>query len=174
MINPSDVSELRFTANDDAIVALSSLPRNASHIMVAVEGSDHAMLAAKFTFQRIAQEGDVVTIVQAISPKEGHHGTSEEPGIIRREVMIELHQQIKSLRDSLGRSNVPFRVDVDWGDPRNVVLALADKYDADLLIVGTRGKSMMAGMVSGSVSQYFLQNARMAVVIVRDAKESKQ
>jgi nucleotide-binding universal stress UspA family protein len=40
--------------------------------------------------------------------------------------------------------------------------------EADLLVIGSRGRGKFAGMLLGSVSQYCVTNAHCAVTVVRD------
>jgi nucleotide-binding universal stress UspA family protein len=55
------------------------------------------------------------------------------------------------------------------GDPIEALVAAAE--DADLLVLGTRGRSQFAGLLLGSVSQACAAHASCPVVLVkRDGK----
>ena len=55
------------------------------------------------------------------------------------------------------------------GDPVNEILALADSIDADLIVVGRRGRGTLASALLGSVSGAVLRDARRPVLVVPDA-----
>ena len=63
--------------------------------------------------------------------------------------------------------------EVSWlnsGDPAESLLAAAQ--DADLLVLGTRGRSPLAGLLLGSVSQICAAAARCPVVLVKDGESA--
>jgi nucleotide-binding universal stress UspA family protein len=76
----------------------------------------------------------------------------------------------KSLDDSVTASLHPDEADrvrrsVLRGYPARVLLDAA--ADADLLVVGSRGRGGMVGMLLGSVSQHVVTHGRCPVVVVR-------
>ena len=52
------------------------------------------------------------------------------------------------------------------GDPGDGILAAAEAEQADLIVVGTRGRNVV-GPVLGSVSEHIVQRARVPVLVVR-------
>jgi nucleotide-binding universal stress UspA family protein len=81
--------------------------------------------------------------------------------VAKRQVRI---RDVSRLLDDAG-------VDYEWhgavGDTSDEVLALADQYDADMLIVGGRGRSPTGKAVFGSTAQKLLLNADCPVTYVR-------
>jgi len=63
---------------------------------------------------------------------------------------------------------VPLQNVVAEGDPAEALLIASQ--DADLLVLGTRGRSTFAGMVLGAVSQRCAAAARCPVVLVKAAE----
>jgi len=76
----------------------------------------------------------------------------------------------KALDDTVTATLPPDEADwvqrsVQRGYPARVLLDTA--ADAELLVVGSRGRGGMVGMLLGSVSQHVVTHARCPVVIVR-------
>lgn len=58
------------------------------------------------------------------------------------------------------------------GDPGNALVAAAQAEHADLLVVGSRGRSGAERMLLGSVSDHLVHHAGCPVLVVRPAKEA--
>lgn len=56
---------------------------------------------------------------------------------------------------------------VDFGSPTERILALAEKVQADLVVVGTHGRTGIDRLVVGSVAENLLRHARCSVLVVR-------
>ena len=53
------------------------------------------------------------------------------------------------------------------GDPREVIIAEADRWNADSIFVGARGLGRMERLLLGSVSTYVVNHAHCTVEVVR-------
>ena len=53
------------------------------------------------------------------------------------------------------------------GSPGPAVLAVAKKYDADLIVMGSRGLGPLKGLFMGSVSSYVTSHSTCPVLIVK-------
>jgi len=56
------------------------------------------------------------------------------------------------------------------GNPVEAIVALADEIDADLIVVGSRGRNTLATALLGSVSHGVLHRANRPVLVVKGAK----
>ncbi|ONK61601.1 uncharacterized protein A4U43_C08F31660 [Asparagus officinalis] len=56
------------------------------------------------------------------------------------------------------------------GDPRNVLCEAVEKYQADVLVVGSHGYGAIKRAVLGSVSDYCAHHANCTVMIVKKPK----
>ena len=60
------------------------------------------------------------------------------------------------------------------GAPSLTITALAHKLDVQLVVMGNRGSGGMKRFMTGSVSQYVLENALCPVMIVKNSEEMKK
>jgi nucleotide-binding universal stress UspA family protein len=54
------------------------------------------------------------------------------------------------------------------GEPKDVVLKVADEIDADLIIMGSRGLARIVSILENSVSQYVFQLSSRPMLLVKD------
>ncbi|MEO7768673.1 MAG: universal stress protein [Ferruginibacter sp.] len=59
------------------------------------------------------------------------------------------------------------------GSPKVVILEEAEKFGANLIVVGSHGHGAVAGFLMGSVSQAVTLHAKCSVEIIRNAKTKK-
>jgi nucleotide-binding universal stress UspA family protein len=62
------------------------------------------------------------------------------------------------------------RTEVLVGDPANEIVAYADSVDADLIVVGSRGRGAVTSALLGSVSRAILHETRRPVLVARAPK----
>jgi nucleotide-binding universal stress UspA family protein len=60
------------------------------------------------------------------------------------------------------------------GDPARSVLDLARTRNADLIVVGSRGRGMVAGALLGSVSSSIVQDADRPVLVVKQRSRARR
>ncbi|MGJ3254016.1 MAG: universal stress protein [Elainellaceae cyanobacterium] len=56
------------------------------------------------------------------------------------------------------------------GDPNEQICASADTWDADLIVIGRKGKSGLAEIFLGSVSNHVVHHAPCSVLVVQNSK----
>lgn len=56
---------------------------------------------------------------------------------------------------------------LETGSPAPVILDAAETANVDLIVMGSRGLGLVKGMLLGSVSQYVVENAKCAVMVVK-------
>lgn len=60
------------------------------------------------------------------------------------------------------------------GDPGRVICDVANAWDADLIMVGNRGRAGLSELLLGSVSSYVMHHAQSSVLIVHEAEISDE
>lgn len=56
---------------------------------------------------------------------------------------------------------------METGSPAPVIVDVAEDCGADLVVMGSRGLGLVKGVLLGSVSQYVVENAKCAVMVVK-------
>ncbi|MGH3078647.1 MAG: universal stress protein [Gaiellaceae bacterium] len=75
--------------------------------------------------------------------------------------------QLEHARELLELRKLQVEYDVEQGDPADAIVALADKHDADLIVVGTHERSFLDRLLHGSVSEGVSRHAHCDVLVVR-------
>lgn len=80
---------------------------------------------------------------------------------------LQLEKQLQSYQAQLpGESNL----EIVTGDPAEEIIRLANIYNADLIVIGSRGLTGVKRIIQGSVSSQVVENAHCSVLVVKPAK----
>jgi nucleotide-binding universal stress UspA family protein len=63
----------------------------------------------------------------------------------------------------------PVETRLERGDPASEILRTADEFGADLIVMGTHGRSGLGRLLMGSVAEAVLREAPSPVLIARSA-----
>ena len=140
---------------------------SSSTIVVGVDGSDGSLEALRWAAGQARLAGASLHVVTAWAFPE--HGTPF--GIVFD--LTSVADPIAHAREALSRAiaatlgdheGIEVRADVLPGDEAPVLLDAA--RDADLLVVGSRGRGAFVEMLLGSVSEQCVRLARCPIVVV--------
>ena len=146
------------------------------HILVATDGSDHAKRAVDFAGDLAPRFDAKVTVLHvvtdvgtAVPPEFEAWARIEHVHLSRQEVLVDAAHRIvddaeKRIRD-LGVDDVETLVLV--GNPAAAIVETARDKEADLIIMGRRGLSNLAGLFQGSVTHKVSHLADASVLTVR-------
>jgi nucleotide-binding universal stress UspA family protein len=141
-----------------------------ARIVVGVDGSEGAHLAAEWAAAEAERWGASVLVVQA---------WEFTPLVVATEAPIDLQELRSSADEALatlvgevfeGRGiEVTARIVEEL--PANAVLDAVKEIGADLVVVGSRGQGGLKGLLLGSVSQKIVHHAPCPVVVVPVGRE---
>lgn len=152
----------------------------AGKIVVGIDGSDHSRRALRWSLDAAAARGASVEAVYVFQSLPSWHALDPEvEAQIPDERIIE-ERQAASLRraeeqatneltelltdeDAGGVEVIPMVVNAT--QPAQVLIDRS--RDAEVLVVGSRGRGGFAGLLLGSVSQHCAQHAACPVMIIR-------
>lgn len=81
-----------------------------------------------------------------------------------------LREEAKTEMARLGKRFPRARTIIREGPPRSTLLQVASSVRADLMVVGTQGRSGLAHMLIGSVAEHLVRHSRIPVLTVRLAE----
>ncbi|MBV8946578.1 MAG: universal stress protein [Solirubrobacterales bacterium] len=134
-------------------------------IVWANDGSEVAQQALPLVKQ-LAREGDgAITIVHVVERVEGAGGI----GPTRRVDEPQLQRQLERLTAELEQEGFAASLYIN-GDvgvrPAHEIVATARQRNADLIVVGSQGHTMIGGLLLGSVAYRLLHLAPCPVLVV--------
>ncbi|MDX6569747.1 MAG: hypothetical protein QOH15_2325 [Gaiellales bacterium] len=142
-------------------------------IVVGVDGSDSSRAALTWALAEAALRGCSLRAVHAwMIPAMG---TGEAPwalippgsyvDVSADEIEKATHEALdREIAEVDGPAGVPVERVVDEGPAADVILDASS--DAELIVVGTRGRGAIATLVLGSTSQHVIHHAKCPVVVV--------
>lgn len=88
----------------------------------------------------------------------------------RNQAMRELDARARALRDS----GIDVTIEVGIGDISEEIGALATRHHADVIVMGTHGRTGLAHLLLGSVAEKVLRHATIPVLTVRDRVDPRR
>ncbi|MES1911155.1 MAG: hypothetical protein MHM6MM_003638 [Cercozoa sp. M6MM] len=143
-------------------------------IMIAVDASEHAERAVHWAIENHLREGDLVVLVTAVdidvaSSWAGLGAAAVYDALqeVRTRAVEEAKVLIHKYTALLKENHLHYLATVVSGDPRDAIMFEVDKHKVDTLILGTRGRGVVARTLLGSVSDHILHHVQVPVIVVR-------
>jgi len=147
-------------------------------ILIGVDESPHATAAVEFV-KRMKWPADTrVVVVSAVAPPVVVYAEAYVPLPDYYEELnqqlLEAHQKTAGTAERVLRDG-GFQAEarVIHGDPRDALVELAQNEGADLLVVGSHGRSGVAKLLMGSVASHVVTHAPCSVLVVKMPKTSR-
>lgn len=141
-------------------------------IVLGFDDSPHAVAALKWIVRNEKSSDTHVTIVSAVRTPVTAYAEVYAPAVPYPTELIEevtRHHEELCMRaeDELRRAGFPTTVKVLPGDPREALVETARLEKADLLIVGSHGRTGLSKLVLGSVASHVVAHAPCDVLVVK-------
>ena len=137
-------------------------------IVLALDGSDGSRKAIPFATE-LAQNDKAAILIAHVEERNLGRGGGGPLHVDEEEIKAEIRRQADEL-SAQGIDTSIQMVDVMLGGPAHAIEEIANNAGADLIVLGTRGHSPVAGLLLGSVTQRLLHIARRPVLAVPEAK----
>lgn len=146
---------------------------NIQKVLIAIDGSTHSdkiIDYGVFLAKKMQAEIGVVHINEIpMAAPFMVDPLSNEPSTMIMEVMQAQESANKELFKYIQKkwgSEIPLHTYTKVGKPKDEILAVANEYKADLLILGTHGRAGFDHFISGSVAEDVVRKSTCPVLII--------
>ena len=134
-------------------------------ILVALDGSKNSLRALTKAIGLAKLMNAQITGVFVIQ------AYPTELGVVRRVVGNALNKKCKNFmsiaKSKCKKNNVGFFDDIEYGEEGQTIVALAEKNNYDMIVVGSRGMGTIKEAFLGSTSSYVVHAAKIPVLVVK-------
>lgn len=149
------------------------LPSQLHKILIAVDDSRYSDIAAQYGFELARKLEAHVGLLHVNEIPVGTPYTVDpmlnESPLMMPEVMQIQEEASKRLldriSDTFGKETIIYRF-LKVGNPIDEILATADEWDCDLIILGTHGRTGLDHFIAGSVAEKVVRKAKCPVLII--------
>lgn len=134
-------------------------------VVVGYDGSDSARRAVARGVRIAGPRGQVILVT--VEPKMPEDSIVAEPFVERDDQPSQLLAEAHAIAARTGATGATdVRTVAREGNPADEILEAARAADADLIVVGRRGKNFLARAILGSVAVRVVELARCDVLVV--------
>jgi nucleotide-binding universal stress UspA family protein len=140
-------------------------------ILLAVDGSPHSQAAVEEVARRPWPSESTIRVLSVIQPYTPPATEFVLAGAtledMRRQQTSEAEHLTGRVTEALKAINMPIETAVREGDPRSAIVDEAEEWGADLIVVGSHGRTGLKRWLLGSVAQAIVGHAPCSVEVVR-------
>ncbi|WP_428266059.1 universal stress protein [Haliangium sp.] len=148
------------------------------HIVVGFDFSEFSKLAlAEALGLASLNERTVLHILGVLDDSSGLGPVVAETKVDYRTaeaVQAEIKKVVETKLEKYRPSDFQFFIHARLGTPAEEILTLADEVDADLVVVGTHGRSGLERLFMGSVAERVVRHARCPVLVMRSKPATEE
>ncbi len=140
-------------------------------ILVATDGSKFSEVAAKEAVIMAKTCGAALVVISAVhaessAPLDIVSSNMQKEMIAGRE-MAAAETSVKFVRELAEKENVAVSTLIYAGSPADVIIHAAEEKKADLIVVGSHGRTGIDRLLLGSVAERVIGTADCAVLVVK-------
>ncbi|MDD2436554.1 MAG: universal stress protein [Massilibacteroides sp.] len=136
-------------------------------ILIAVDGQENSINVARKGFELAEQSGAEPALIFVIDKSKAI--TNPDAGIMPNEALMVLKKEAQETMEQLIRLNNRSKETTKFMpecSPKEGILKIAKIWEADLIIMGIRGKNGFNLWAMGSVAQYIILHSALPVMVI--------
>ena len=127
-------------------------------IILATDGKPHTKGAVDYAFKYASNFSEPLYVVSVITSRME---TDMEY------ILESTHAVFEKLKTRAQDEGIEIHTLLEYGPPAESIMALAERMEASVIIVGTSEKTVLDRVILGSVSDNIVRSARSTVIVVR-------
>lgn len=142
------------------------------HILIPTDGSEQSLRAARIGVALARQFGAKVHAYHVLAPLAAVAHFSDlirhAPDDYHHEAVSRAQQQLEAIHDLAREAGVPFESGYAFDQrPYSAIVGAAKRYDCDLIVMGTHGRTGVDRLLMGSQSSKVLGCSDIPVMVCR-------
>lgn len=136
--------------------------------LVSVDLSPQAKYALEWTIGTVMRDGDLCRVVHALDYDEKEDKSTAQQ--LRDERVASLEDIAIDVNLFLNRTQLSVRIDIEvihHSNPKHLITEIIDTTNPTMVIIGSRGRSNMSGIMLGSFSNYIVNKSSAPVMVAR-------
>jgi nucleotide-binding universal stress UspA family protein len=140
-------------------------------ILIATDGSEPSKESVDFGLELATEQNAEVTFVHVV-PADYFYGGRLGPAIPMQheEPVDESETVLNEAGETAKAAGVAYTLERISAPPVDGILSIADKHEADLIVVGSRGRGAIGAALLGSVSRDLVGRAMRPVLVVKTTR----
>ncbi|MCB1146888.1 MAG: universal stress protein [Leptospiraceae bacterium] len=133
-------------------------------ILVAFDGSEQSVTAYAQANKLCKELKAQLAVVNVLDPEFAIE--NPDAGMVRAVIINEMRENQKTMLSSLipEKPATPPTLFSAEGNPHEEILKAAESWNADLIIIGTHGRTGLARLLMGSVAEQVLRHSKIPVL----------
>jgi nucleotide-binding universal stress UspA family protein len=140
-------------------------------ILLAIDGSSHSQDAVDEVAKRPWPLNSIIRVLSVFEPYTPPATEFVLAGAtlddITRQQITEANRLTTGAAGAIKAANLSTEVVVREGDPRSAIVDEADEWGADLIVVGSHGRTGIKRLLLGSVAEAVVGHAHCSIEVVR-------
>lgn len=134
-------------------------------ILIAIDKSESAEKVAQSGFELAKQFNSAIALVSIVDSLI--YKGKDEPTARELEEMkdFNFNSNQKHIIENVFKKH-PVKTFVEEGKPAEVILRIADKWHADVIVMGTHGRKGISHLIMGSVAEEVIRNSKKTCVVI--------
>ena len=139
-------------------------------VLIPVDGSDSSKNAAKYAAHLVNARNPKLYLLNVWEPVNMTIG-GEMAEKLREEEQAKSMALLEEYRKLLEPCGLEVELIARSGRPDYVILNVQDELDCDLIVIGSRGLSVLENVIMGSVVTRVLEGATCPVLVTRNLRQ---
>jgi nucleotide-binding universal stress UspA family protein len=141
------------------------------NIVVATDGSRYSTAAASEAIGIAKRNNSALTVIAVVpaelaSPTDVDFGMGQRDKVVDQ-VMHEAEKNAKAVKEAALKAGVTVQAFVMTGKPADAIIETARDKKADLIVVGSHGRTGLEKLLMGSVAERVIVLSACAVLVVK-------
>jgi nucleotide-binding universal stress UspA family protein len=146
-------------------------------ILIGVDDSPHSRAAVEYVRKMTWPKDSTIKVLSVVRPVVAMYAEVYVPAPMyvgeMNEDVVRFHQETAANAErELQGTGLKTEAKILNGDPRTELVEAARTERADLLVVGSHGRTGMAKLLMGSVASYVVAHAPCSVMVVKLGKSA--